>query len=170
MICNDGTIKIVDFGIALLKGAWRVTWRSLSGMVGTPDYISPEQLKGKRGTASSDIYAVGVMLYEMLCGHTPFDGENIFAIINQRLSQDPPSLLTANPKLSSELTTVVMHAIQRDQNKRYKAMKELLHDLSNLEKANTVPYEPETPQHSKKIASFSKIWNQSLLALVDIIS
>lgn len=90
-----------------------MTWRGLSGTVGTPDYMSPEQLKGERGMASSDTYAVGVILYEMLCGHTPFEGENIFAIMQQHVSQDPPSILLANPQLSPALAAVVMRAIRR---------------------------------------------------------
>lgn len=146
MIRHDGTIKIIDFGIALLEGARRVTWRDFSGTIGTPDYMSPEQLKGERGKASSDIYAVGVMLYEMLCGHTPFDGENVFAIINQHISQDPPSILSKNPNLSSKLATIVMHAIRRDQDKRYKSMKELLYDLCNQEEVNALSYESEVRQ------------------------
>jgi eukaryotic-like serine/threonine-protein kinase len=146
MLQEDGNIKIIDFGIALLEGARRVTWRGLSGTVGTPDYMSPEQLKGKRGTTSSDIYAVGMILYEMLCGHTPFEGENIFAIMNQHVSQDPPSILLMNPQLSSALATVVMRTIRRDQDKRYKSMSDLLHDLRNLEEVKPMPYEPETPR------------------------
>ena|SRR5215467_8977656 len=145
MIQEDGNIKIIDFGIALLEGARRVTWRGLSGTVGTPVYMSPEQLKGERGMAGSDIYAVGVMLYEMLCGHPPFEGENIFTIMNQHVSQDPPSILLANPQLSPALATVVMRAIRRDQDKRYKSMVDLLHDLRNLEEVKPVPYEPEAP-------------------------
>jgi eukaryotic-like serine/threonine-protein kinase len=146
MLQEDGDIKIIDFGIALLEGARRVTWRGLSGTMGTPDYMSPEQLKGERGAASSDIYAVGVMLYEMLCGHTPFEGENIFAIMNQHVSQDPPSILLANPQISPALATVVMQAIRRDRDKRYKTMSDFLHDLRNLEEVKPVPYEPEKPQ------------------------
>ncbi len=146
MVQEDGSVKIIDFGIALLEGARRVTWRGLSGTVGTPDYMSPEQLKGERGMAGSDIYAVGVMLYEMLCGHTPFDGENIFAVMNQHVSQDPPSILLTNPQLSPALATVVMRAIRRDQDKRYKSVRDLLHDLRNLEEVKPVPYEPETPR------------------------
>ena len=138
MVQEDGNIKIIDFGIALLEGARRVTWRGLSGTVGTPDYMSPEQLKGERGMAGSDIYAVGVMLYEMLCGHTPFEGENIFAIMNQHVSQDPPSILLENPQLSPALATVVMRAIRRDQEKRYKSMSDFLHDLRNLEEVKPV--------------------------------
>jgi eukaryotic-like serine/threonine-protein kinase len=146
MIQEDGNIIIIDFGIALLEGARRVTWRGLSGTVGTPDYMSPEQLKGERGMAGSDIYAVGVILYEMLCGHTPFEGENIFAIMNQHVSQDPPSILLANPQISPELATVGMRAIRRDQAKRYQSMKDLLHDLRNLEEVKPVPYKPEEPR------------------------
>jgi serine/threonine-protein kinase len=145
MLQEDGSIKIIDFGVALLEGARRVTWRGLSSTVGTPDYMSPEQLKGERGTASSDIYAVGIILYEMLCGQTPFDGENVFAVMNQHVSQDPPSILDFNPRLSPELATVVLKAIRRDPHKRYQSMKDLLHDLCNLEKVEPVPYTPETP-------------------------
>jgi len=146
MVQEDGNIKIIDFGIALLEGARRVTWRGLSGTMGTPDYMSPEQLKGERGAAGSDIYAVGVMLYEMLCGHTPFEGENIFAIMNQHVSQDPPSILLMNPQISPALATVVMLAIRRDRTKRYKSMSDFLHDLRHLEEVKPVAYEPETPR------------------------
>ena len=145
MVQEDGNIKIIDFGIALLEGARRVTWRGLSGTMGTPDYMSPEQLKGERGAASSDIYAAGVMLYEMLCGHTPFEGENIFAIMNQHVSQDPPSILLMNPHLSPELSTVVMQAIRRDPSKRYASMNDLHHDLLHLEEVKPVAYEPDAP-------------------------
>jgi serine/threonine-protein kinase len=145
MVQENGDIKIIDFGVALLEGARRVTWRGLSGTVGTPDYMSPEQLKGERGAAGSDIYAVGIILYEMLCGKTPFDGENVFAVMNQHVSQDPPSILDFNPQLPPELATVVMKAIRRDPHKRYQHIEDLLHDLCNLEKVEPVPYTPEAP-------------------------
>jgi eukaryotic-like serine/threonine-protein kinase len=149
MVREDGTIKIIDFGIALLEGARRVTWRGLSGTVGTPDYMSPEQLRGERGTESADIYGTGVMLYEMLCGHTPFEGENIFAIMNLHVSQDPPSLLDCNQNISPALATVVMHAIRRDPDKRYRHIKDMLEDLCNLQHVKPVPYEPDVPGPSR---------------------
>ena len=148
MIEEDGNVKIIDFGIALLEGARRVTWRGLSGTVGTPDYMSPEQLKGERGTAASDIYAVGVMLYEMLCGHTPFEGENVFAVMNQHVSQDPPSILDYNPNVQPALATVVMKAIRRDADKRYHSMRDMIHDLQNLQDVQPIHYNPEKPQAS----------------------
>ncbi len=146
MVLENGDIKIIDFGIALLEGARRVTWRGLSGTVGTPDYMSPEQLRGERGSAGSDIYAVGVMLYEMLCGHTPFEGENIFAIMNQHATQDPPSILHCNPKLSPELATVAMRAIRRNPAKRYTNIEDMMHDLQHLDEVAPVPYAPEAPK------------------------
>src|SRR5713226_779970 len=143
MLLEDGNVKIIDFGVALLEGARRVTWRGLSGTVGTPDYMSPEQLRGERGTASSDIYAVGVMLYEMLCGRTPFEGENVFAVMNQHVSQDPPSILEFNPALSPALATVVMRAIRRDPGKRYASIEDMAHDLRHQEDVTPIPYTPE---------------------------
>ena len=149
MLQPDGNVKIIDFGIALMEGARRVTWRGLSGTMGTPDYMSPEQLRGERGTASSDVYAVGMMLYEMLCGHTPFDGENVFAVMNQHVSHDPPSILQFNPDLSPALATVVMHAIRRDREKRYKSAAELRADLQHLAEVKPVPYQPAEPQMNR---------------------
>jgi serine/threonine-protein kinase len=150
MILENGDVKIIDFGVALLEGARRVTWRGLSGTVGTPDYMSPEQLRGERGTAGSDIYAVGIMLYEMLCGHTPFEGENVFAVMNLHVSQDPPSILQCNPNISSELATVVMRAVRRDAEKRYKSIRDMLHDLQDLEHVKPLHYHPDAPRSSLK--------------------
>ena len=91
MVDGDDHIKLIDFGIAGKEGARRLTFAKLSQVMGTPDYISPEQVKGKRGDGRSDIYALGVMLYEMLTGKTPFQGPNPFAIMNDRLLNNPDS-------------------------------------------------------------------------------
>jgi len=163
MILNDGNIKVIDFGVALLEGARRVTWRGLSGTVGTPDYMSPEQLRGERGTASSDVYSVGAMLYELLCGRTPFEGENVFAVMNQHVSQDPPSILQFNPDISPALATVVMRAVRRDPEKRYKAMKDMLHDLRHLDEVTPAPYHPEN-------ARFGKRYQQAILLTLVLIA
>jgi serine/threonine protein kinase len=89
MVDANDHIKLIDFGIAGQEGSRRLTFAKLSQVMGTPDYISPEQVKGKRGDARSDIYAMGVMLYEMLTGKTPFQGPNAFAIMNDRLLNNP---------------------------------------------------------------------------------
>ena len=89
MVDSEDRIKLIDFGIAGKEGSRRLTFAKLSQVMGTPDYISPEQVKGKRGDGRSDIYALGVMLYEMLTGKTPFRGPNPFAIMNDRLLNNP---------------------------------------------------------------------------------
>ena len=91
MVDGEDHIKLIDFGIAGKAGARRLTFAKLSQVMGTPDYISPEQVKGKRGDGRSDIYALGVMLYEMLTGKTPFSGNNPFAIMNDRAAEQSGS-------------------------------------------------------------------------------
>jgi len=85
MVCDGDRIKIIDFGIALREDARRITQVGLTPALGTPDYISPEQVKGQRGDQRSDVYALGAMLYEMLTGQPPFTGPNPLAVMNERL-------------------------------------------------------------------------------------
>ena len=96
---GDAT-KLIDFGIAGQCGARRLTFGKFSQVLGTPDYISPEQVKGKRGDARSDVYAMGAMLYEMLTGQVPFTGNTPLVIMNHRLVSDPAPLRELNPEIS----------------------------------------------------------------------
>ena len=89
MLDDEDRIKLIDFGIAGNEGSRRLTFAKLSQVMGTPDYIAPEQVNGKAGDARSDVYALGVMLYEMLTGKTPFRGPNPFAVMNDRLVNNP---------------------------------------------------------------------------------
>ena len=73
LVTPDGRLVVTDFGVALMAGARRLTWRWFSTALGTPDYMSPEQIQGKRGDARTDVYAIGVMLYEMLAGRVPWE-------------------------------------------------------------------------------------------------
>src|SRR5260370_2245052 len=81
MLLENGDIKLLDFGIALIEGERQVGWRGFSSPIGTPDYMAPERLLGQRGDARAGIYAVWVVFYEMLFGRTPFEGTDGFAII-----------------------------------------------------------------------------------------
>ncbi len=85
MVSDGDRVKIIDFGIAMKEDARRITHAGVTPMLGTPDYISPEQVQGKRGDQRSDIYALGIMLYEMLTGRVPFAGPNPLAVMNERL-------------------------------------------------------------------------------------
>ena len=89
MVDEWDRIKLIDFGIAMKEDARRLTFAGPSPMLGTPDYISPEQVKGQRGDQRSDIYALGAMLYEMLTGQPPFSGPNPLAVMNERVLADP---------------------------------------------------------------------------------
>jgi eukaryotic-like serine/threonine-protein kinase len=101
--------------------------------MGTPDYISPEQVKGKRGDARSDIYALGVMLYEMLTGKVPFTGENPFVIMNDRLLNNPVPPREIDPSISPQLQEIIYRALERDPAKRYPNAHEMIWDLQHLD-------------------------------------
>jgi eukaryotic-like serine/threonine-protein kinase len=146
MLTETGQVKLLDFGIALLLKEDRSSpWRSSFSPVGTPDYTAPERWRGEAGSVQSDIYSVGVLLYELLCGRTPFQETDGFAIVSQHSSHDPPDILQFTPTLPASLATIVMHAIRRNPKKRYASIQELLNDLCHLDKVMPVGYLPDPP-------------------------
>ncbi len=133
MVNDDDEIKLIDFGIAMKEDARRLTFVNLSATMGTPDYISPEQVKGQRGDQRSDIYAVGIMLYEMLTGRVPFVDDNPLAAMNERLLNDPTPPRDLNPEISPELEEILYRALERDPRHRYATAHEMAWDLEHQE-------------------------------------
>jgi serine/threonine-protein kinase len=143
LVSAEGQPVIMDFGLALTKSAHRVTYSNLSATMGTPDYMAPEQVEGKRGDARTDVYALGTILYEMLSGKTPFAGDNNLAVMALHLNGTAPRLDREKPGLSPQIAAIVARCLQHDPNDRYADMRGLIDaldhpetaDLSLLEKA-----------------------------------
>jgi serine/threonine-protein kinase len=136
MICEDGSIRIMDFGIAKYDGQRRLTFGGFTPTMGTPDYMAPEQVKGKRGDRRTDIYSLGVILYEMLTGKAPFAGENPFIIMNSRLTGDPPAPRQFNPEITPQIEEIVLHAMARVPEDRYQDAAAMKADLDAPEKVH----------------------------------
>jgi serine/threonine-protein kinase len=130
MIDDHDRIKIIDFGIASLAGSRRLTFGKLAQVMGSPDYISPEQVKNKRGDARCDLYSSAVILYEMLTGETPFDGANPFAVMNARLRTSPPPPSAIHADIPPQVDRVILRALERDADRRYATAQEFAHQLS----------------------------------------
>ena len=133
MVDEGDGIKIIDFGIASDAASRRLTYANFTPTLGTPDYISPELVKGKRGDGRSDIYAVGVMLYEMLTGKLPFSGPSPLAVMNDRVRNHPLPPRVADPTISPQLQEVLYRALERDPRNRYARAQEFQHDLEHLD-------------------------------------
>ena len=119
MIGPDGNIKLIDFGIAIDTTGRKMTWSGLSQTMGTPAYMAPEQVKGQRGDARSDIYSLGVILYEMLTGEVPFAADNVYAEMRNKLQDDPIPPRRLRPDLSPEVEEVILHALEREPQDRF---------------------------------------------------
>lgn len=130
MLFPDGTIKVMDFGIARFS---RIDGKTLSDKtIGSVHYISPEQARGDMTDERSDIYSVGVMLYEMLTGRKPFDGENPVAIALKHMQEDPVPPREIMPSIPEALEEIVMHAMERDPARRYQSAAEMIKDIDTF--------------------------------------
>jgi serine/threonine-protein kinase len=131
LLIADGRVKLLDFGIALDEEARRLTWVGLSATIGTPDYMAPEQVSGRRGDVRTDIYALGTMLYEMITGELPFYGASAQAIMRAKTDEDPRPPNDVVKDLDPQLNEIIVHAIERLPRDRYARTVDMLHDLQD---------------------------------------
>jgi serine/threonine-protein kinase len=131
MVCQDGSIRIIDFGIAKASRMRRLTFAGYSPMMGTPDYMAPEQVNGRRGDHRSDIYSLGAILYEMTTGKVPFEGESPYVTMNMRTTGDPAAPRKINEQISPVMEEIILHALARDSDQRYASAEQMKAELDN---------------------------------------
>ena len=129
MVMENFRVKVMDFGIAHFKSS-SMTQTGIA--MGTPNYISPEQLKGKEVTPSSDIFCLGVVLYELLTHTKPFTGENISALVYKITNENPPPPSTLDPKVPPLFDLVLKKSLAKDPAERYRSAKEMAGALEDF--------------------------------------
>ena len=146
MIGRDGRIRLIDFGASLLEGAPRITTSSISPALGTPDYMSPEQVQGKRGDVRSDVYALGAMLYELLTGYPPYRGDTALAVMAQHVQSSPAPFRSRVRGVPPALEAVTFKAMRRNPDARYQSMEALRSDLQSISTLDATTIWAEAPQ------------------------
>jgi len=169
MVDENDRIKLIDFGIAGDAGARRLTYANFTAALGTPNYISPEQVKGKRGDGRSDLYSMGVILYEMLTGKLPFSGPSPMAAMNERLLNHPVPPRVADPSVSPQLQEVIYRALERDPRNRYPTAREFRHDLEHLDRVGVEDRVELRDWQKRKSQLSRKILYYSALALIPVV-
>jgi serine/threonine-protein kinase len=168
MVDGEDRATIVDFGIAQTRVSKRLTFSAGSIKMGTPDYVSPEQVEGKRVDHRSDLYALGVIIYEMLAGELPFTGLNPLVVMNARLVSDPPLVRTVNPAISPELEELIGRALNRELKKRHASARDFASDLSNQLEVG-IPRRLRTRQQSNQRSISNRIWLYLGLAVIPLL-
>jgi len=132
MIDKEGNVRIMDFGIARSLEAKGITGAGV--MIGTPEYMSPEQVEGKEVDQRSDIYSLGVILYEMVTGRVPFEGDTPFTIGMKHKGETPQNPKELNPQIQEDFNSLILNCLEKDKEKRYQSAGELRSELTNIEK------------------------------------
>ncbi|MEV4613073.1 protein kinase [Kitasatospora sp. NPDC049258] len=119
MVTDDGIVKVMDFGIALALQTGATSMTQAGTVLGTPQYLSPEQALGRPADTRSDLYSVGCMLFELLTGATPFDGDSTMSVLHQHVRQTPPVPSMLNPSLPAAVDAIVARALDKDPAQRH---------------------------------------------------
>ncbi len=146
MVDKEGNAHIMDFGIARSIEARGVTEAGM--IIGTADYMSPEQVEGKEADQRSDVYSLGAVLYEMVTGRVPFEGTTALSIALKHKTEIPLNPKELNKEISEELSTVILKCLEKDREKRYQTSEELLVELRSIEEGwsgVSAPLKPKTP-------------------------
>ena len=168
MVDEKNQATIIDFGIAQTRASRLLIFSRDELTMGTPDYISPEQVKGKRGDGRSDLYPLGMILYEMLSGELPFSGLNPLVVMNARLLNDPPPVRTVDPAISSQMETIICRALSIDPRKRHGSARDFAADLRKLAEFRT-PKRVGTGQQRSQRSTTNRLWLYLGLAMIPLL-
>jgi len=133
IVDREGSARIIDFGIAKAAAAKGMT--GAGTIIGTPEYMAPEQVEGKPADQRADLYALGVILFEMTTGRTPFEGETPLAVAVKHKTEPPPDPRALAPQIPAELSRVILRSLEKDRDKRYQTSEEFLADLAAIDEA-----------------------------------
>ncbi|TDI88207.1 MAG: PEGA domain-containing protein [Caldithrix sp.] len=164
MITEDGFVKIVDFGLAKLGDSTKITKSGLA--MGTPAYMSPEQVKGTQVDHRSDIWSLGIILYELLTRRLPFRGDNEMAMLYNIVNEEPAPASRFNPEIPSRIEKIIHHSIVKNTSERYASINEFIEDLkqaqagesvlTNADKSPKIPLDSDQMRTIVKPAAGSK--------------
>jgi len=149
MIDQDGNVRIMDFGIARSLESKGITGAGV--MIGTPEYMSPEQVEGKEIDQRTDIYSLGVILYEMVTGRVPFEGDTALTIAVKQKTEEPKNPREFNTQLSEELSHLILKCLEKDKKSRYQSAGEVRSELISIEK--NIPITDKVVPKRKPITS-----------------
>ncbi len=169
MVGQGDSVKLIDFGISASEGMRRLTFSKFSSAMGTPDYISPEQIKRRHADGRSDVYALGVILFEMLTAHTPFNGPNPFAVMNDRLVNDPPSAREINPDISAQMQEILYRAMERDPQDRFASARALAEALRHLECVEAIDRSARKERKPARLPFLKKILSYTMLLMIPVV-
>ena len=162
MILDDGRVKITDFGIAIASNASELT--QTNSVMGSVHYLPPEQANGAGATAKSDIYSLGILMFELLTGKLPFKGENAVEIALKQMKEQIPSVCAINPEIPQSIENVILKACAKNPKNRYDNVKDMYNDIKTAldedrinETKQTYKFSEDDLDETKKIESLSEV-------------
>jgi len=166
MIDKEGNARIMDFGIARSLKAEGITGDGM--MLGTPEYMSPEQVKGEEADQRSDIYSMGVILFEMVAGKIPFEGDTPLSIALKHKTEEPPNPQDFNAQIPEELNTVILKCLEKEKEERYQSIGGLFSDLDKIEKEISTKERIPTKRKTRRLPRGRRFQPTWLVGIISV--